>query len=313
MAIKRTMAANLSSSPKNSKPISEYVDFAKARIEENGYKVTGELGRGTYGIVFKGCEYHDETECVAIKIARKNVDDELQTLRLINEKISVKRKLVIATMIDSVADFSWDIDIMMFELMDQTLWTYIRAVKMEPLLIKSYMFQLLLAAQFIHSIGIAHLDIKPNNLLINHAGLLKLADFGAAAKINEFVVGQKTTWQYRPMELINKDSFMVTSRIDMWSIGCVFYEMITQKILFNPRKEKLLLSNILDKFMIPYLLETNSTAIVNPDIIGIFGGVIVEQRIFMQKFLKLAPILRIRAGAALKDPYFTNLDKRYFL
>ena len=74
---------------------------------------------------------------------------------------------------------AWDFNILVFELMDTTLYAYILYFQnLESLLIKSYMFQILLAVRFIHSLDRVHLDIKTPNLLLDKAGLCKLADFG---------------------------------------------------------------------------------------------------------------------------------------
>lgn len=52
-------------------------------------------------------------------------------------------------------------------------------------LIKSYMYQLLRGLRYLHKNGIIHRDVKPENLLVDKEGVLKLCDFGFARKINE--------------------------------------------------------------------------------------------------------------------------------
>ena len=51
---------------------------------------------------------------------------------------------------------------------------------MKPMLVKSYMYQLTRGMHFCHARGIMHRDLKPQNLLINRHGVLKIADFGLA-------------------------------------------------------------------------------------------------------------------------------------
>ena len=95
-----------------------------------------------------------------------------------------------------------------------------------------------------HGSGIMHRDIKPGNILVDKHSNLKLADFGLSkfleGKINEdgdltdFVV---TRW-YRPPELLLRYSQQsYDEKIDMWSVGCVIYEMLTQDILFQSSEE----------------------------------------------------------------------------
>jgi len=101
------------------------------------------------------------------------------------------------------------------------------------------MYQILRALQYMHESGVMHRDIKPGNLLVDKLGNVKIADFGLSkfvcGKINEdydltdFVV---TRW-YRPPELTMRYcNEKYSEKIDLWSVGCVAYEMLTQEILF---------------------------------------------------------------------------------
>lgn len=90
------------------------------------------------------------------------------------------------------------------------------------------MFQLLRGLSYCHKRRVLHRDLKPQNLLISEKGELKLADFGLArAKSvptrtysNEVV----TLW-YRPPDVLLGSTEYTTS-IDMWGVGCIFYEMV---------------------------------------------------------------------------------------
>uniref|UniRef100_A0A3B3URD6 Cyclin dependent kinase 17 n=1 Tax=Poecilia latipinna TaxID=48699 RepID=A0A3B3URD6_9TELE len=96
------------------------------------------------------------------------------------------------------------------------------------------MFQILRGLSYCHKRKVLHRDLKPQNLLINERGELKLADFGLArAKSvptktysNEVV----TLW-YRPPDVLLGSSEYST-QIDMWGVGCIFYEMAAGRPLF---------------------------------------------------------------------------------
>ncbi|NXS13413.1 CDK2 kinase, partial [Neodrepanis coruscans] len=93
----------------------------------------------------------------------------------------------------------------------------------------NYLFQLLQGVSFCHSHRVIHRDLKPQNLLINEAGAIKLADFGLARAFgvpvrtytHEVVV---TLW-YRAPEILLGCRYYSTP-VDIWSIGCIFAEMV---------------------------------------------------------------------------------------
>jgi glycogen synthase kinase 3 beta len=105
---------------------------------------------------------------------------------------------------------------------------------MPTLQIKLYMYQLLRSLAYIHSVGICHRDIKPQNLLLNPAtGVLKLCDFGSAKILvaGEPNVSYICSRYYRAPELIFGATNYSTN-IDIWSTGCVMAELMLGQPLF---------------------------------------------------------------------------------
>lgn len=105
---------------------------------------------------------------------------------------------------------------------------------MPTLQIKLYMYQLLRSLAYIHSVGICHRDIKPQNLLLNPAtGILKLCDFGSAKILisGEPNVSYICSRYYRAPELIFGATNYSTN-IDIWSTGCVMAELMLGQPLF---------------------------------------------------------------------------------
>lgn len=112
---------------------------------------------------------------------------------------------------------------------------YLKQKKSVPMIyIKLYVYQMLRSLAYIHSIGICHRDIKPQNLLVNpETHELKLCDFGSAKVLTpgEPNVSYICSRYYRAPELIfeAKD---YTPAIDVWSAGCVMAELMLGKPLF---------------------------------------------------------------------------------
>uniref|UniRef100_A0A6N2LCM3 mitogen-activated protein kinase n=1 Tax=Salix viminalis TaxID=40686 RepID=A0A6N2LCM3_SALVM len=99
----------------------------------------------------------------------------------------------------------------------------------------SYFFmQLLRGLKYLHSANILHRDLKPGNLLINANCDLKICDFGLARTSsgkNQFMTEYVVTRWYRAPELLLCCDNYGTS-IDVWSVGCIFAELLGRKPIF---------------------------------------------------------------------------------
>lgn len=106
--------------------------------------------------------------------------------------------------------------------------------EMDYFRIKVYMYQIFRSLGYIHSLGIAHRDLKPHNILVDSdTGVLKLCDFGSAKKMcdGEPSVCYICSRYYRAPELIF-GSTQYTHSVDLWSAGCVFGELLLGQVLF---------------------------------------------------------------------------------
>jgi len=90
--------------------------------------------------------------------------------------------------------------------------------------------------KYLHSAGIIHRDLKPGNLLVNSNCLLKICDFGFARAVEPDPTVPMTlevvTQYYRAPELLAGCKHYDTA-IDMWSVGCIFAELLGRRILFE--------------------------------------------------------------------------------
>lgn len=125
--------------------------------------------------------------------------------------------------------------------------------------IKKMMVQILVGIEYIHKQGIIHLDMKPENLLIFDRDRIKICDFGMSKPYcsQDIQVPNVVTCLYRSPEIClgyNKYDY----KVDIWSIGCIFYEMISGSSFINIQTNKnyTLLRKIMEK--LPYNVP-NST------------------------------------------------------
>jgi serine/threonine protein kinase len=103
-----------------------------------------------------------------------------------------------------------------------------------PSQVKSFIYQLLLGVEHCHAHRIMHRDLKPQNLLIDKKGVMKLADFGLARAyglpIKTYTHEVVTLWYRAPEILLGQKQY--STSVDLWSAGCIFAEMAMKKPLF---------------------------------------------------------------------------------
>jgi serine/threonine protein kinase len=206
------------------------------------YKKVNRIGEGTYGFVYRA--FHKETNrVVALKrIILHHEEQEGFPLTSIRE-IKMLRRLHhpnIVSLVDVVVGSKRDSVFLLFEYCEHDLSYLLKRMKtpFKESELKSLFQQLLSAVEYIHKNWILHRDIKLSNLLYNNHGQLKLADFGLARTIsypntqeNNLLTPLVVTLWYRPPEILLGGTDY-SFPIDIWSIGCVFAELILQTPLF---------------------------------------------------------------------------------
>lgn len=284
------------------------------------------IGEGTYGVVYKATEKATGA-IVALKKIRLEVEDEGVPSTALRE-ISLLKELHHQNIVD-LKDVEHSESpprlYLVFEWLDQDLKKYMDTCGsggMKPELVKSYMFQLIRGMDFCHRRGIMHRDLKPQNLLINRAGELKIADFGLARAfqipIRTYTHEVVTLWYRAPEILLGQRQYACP--VDIWSIGAIFAEMANRRPLWPGDSEIDELYKIFRTLGTPTELSWPGVSRL-PDYKSTFpkwpATKLQDKMPTMNSFgidlfkqtLIYEPSGRITAKAAMDHPYFDGLDK----
>ncbi|KNZ73455.1 Serine/threonine-protein kinase ppk23 [Termitomyces sp. J132] len=170
---------------------------------------------------------------------------------------------------------------------------------------KTLMLQLLSAVAHCHSNWILHRDLKTSNLLMNNRGTIKVADFGLARRYGDPIgVGGMTQlvvtlWYRAPEILLGATTY--STAIDMWSVGCIFAELLLKEPLFQAKGELELISMIF-KLLGPPTQDSWPGYFLLP----LAKTLTIAGIDLLMSLLTYDPERRITAEEALQHPYFTE-------
>ena len=295
----------------------------KEQLEK--YTKVEKVGEGTYGVVYK-CKVKDTNDYVALKKIRLENEDEGIPSTSIRE-ISILKQLRHPNIVYLIDLIHGEKKLyLVFEYMDHDLKKFldINNGPLTPELVKSYLYQILIAINFCHSKRILHRDLKPQNLLIDKDGIIKVADFGLARSfgipIKTLTHEILTLWYRAPEILLGQKEY--STPVDMWSIGLIFYEMAHRKPLFAGDCEIDQIFKIFQMFGTPNektwpgVTRLPEFKLTFPQFKG--KGINAYNRNIDQigldllsKMIQIDPCKRISAKQALQHPYFNDLRKMF--
>lgn len=207
-----------------------YWDYENINIKwesQENYEVIKKLGRGKYSEVFLGIDLVKGEKCV-IKVLKP------VKRKKIKREISILKNLVngpnVVGLLDVVRDQQIKTPGLIFEYIDnidfRTLYPTFTDYD-----IRFYMYELLKALDYSHSMGIMHRDVKPHNVMIDHEKkLLRLIDWGLAEYYHpgtEYNVRVASRYFKGPELLV--DFRLYDYSLDLWSYGCMLASMVFKK------------------------------------------------------------------------------------
>ncbi|XP_016843507.1 glycogen synthase kinase-3 beta isoform X3 [Nasonia vitripennis] len=208
------------------------------RPQEIAYTDTKVIGNGSFGVVYQAklCETNETVAIKKVLQDKRFKNRELQIMRRLEHCNIVKLKYFFYSSGDKKDEVYLNL---VLEYIPETVYKvarhYSKSKQTIPIsFIKLYMYQLFRSLAFIHSLGICHRDIKPQNLLLDpETGILKLCDFGSAKHLvkGEPNVSYICSRYYRAPELIF-GAIDYTTKIDVWSAGCVLAELLLGQPIF---------------------------------------------------------------------------------
>ncbi|KAF9221333.1 Pkinase-domain-containing protein [Gyrodon lividus] len=231
--------------------------FGKVFHVEKRWKLIREMGSGAYGVVVSAAD-EISGETVAIKLVTR-VFEKVQLAKRALREITLLRHFAnhenITGLIDVDAispDFQ-EIYIFM-EPMEADLHQIIKSGQtLTNEHVQYFLYQILRGMKYIHSASVIHRDLKPGNLLVNSDCELKICDFGlsrgfdavpdehTSGHLTEYVA---TRWYRAPEIMLAFRGY--TTAIDVWSIGCIFAELLLGRPLFKGKDYVDQVNKILD-------------------------------------------------------------------
>uniref|UniRef100_A0A663LUY6 cyclin-dependent kinase n=1 Tax=Athene cunicularia TaxID=194338 RepID=A0A663LUY6_ATHCN len=288
-------------------------------VEE--FQCLNRIEEGTYGVVYRAKDKKTD-EIVALKRLKMEKEKEgfpITSLREINTILKAQHPNIV-TVREIVVGSNMDKIYIVMNYVEHDLKSLMETMK-QPFLpeVKTLMIQLLRGVKHLHDNWILHRDLKTSNLLLSHSGILKVGDFGLAREygspLKPYTPVVVTLWYRAPELLLGAKEY--STAIDMWSVGCIFGELLTQKPLF-PGKSEIDQINKVFKDLgtpsekiwpgyneLPAVKKMTFTEYPYNNLRKRFGALLSDQGFdLMNNFLTYYPARRITAEDGLKHEYF---------
>ncbi|XP_051895062.1 cyclin-dependent kinase 11B isoform X6 [Pristis pectinata] len=304
------------------KELPQYLPALQGCRSVEEFQCLNRIEEGTYGVVYRAKDKKTD-EIVALKRLKMEKEKEgfpITSLREINTILKAQHPNIV-TVREIVVGSNMDKIYIVMNYVEHDLKSLMETMK-QPFLpgeVKTLMIQLLKGVRHLHDNWILHRDLKTSNLLLSHSGILKIGDFGLAREygspLKPYTPVVVTLWYRTPELLLGAKEY--STAIDLWSVGCIFAEFLTQKPLFPGKSEIDQINKIFKELGtpsekiwpgyndLPAVKKMTFTEYPFNNLRKRFGALLSDQGFdLMNKFLTYCPAKRITAEEALKHDYF---------
>lgn len=212
-------------------------------VEE--FQCLNRIEEGTYGVVYRAREKRTD-KIVALKRLKMEKEKDgfpITSLREINTLLKAQHPNIV-TVKEIVVGSNMDKIFIVMDYVEHDLKSLMETMKQKKTSfiaseVKCLMQQLLRAVNHLHDNWILHRDLKTSNLLFSHTGVLKVGDFGLAREygspLKQYTPVVVTLWYRAPELLLGAKEY--STCIDMWSVGCIFAELLCMEPLFPGKSD----------------------------------------------------------------------------
>lgn len=294
-------------------------------VEE--FQCLNKIEEGTYGVVYRARDKRTE-EIVALKRLKMEKEKEgfpITSLREINTLLKGQHPNIV-TVREIVVGSNMDKIFIVMDYVEHDLKSLMETMRHKkqmfmPGEVKCLLKQLLSAVAHLHDNWILHRDLKTSNLLLSHKGILKVGDFGLAREygspLKAYTPIVVTLWYRAPELLLCTKEY--STPIDMWSVGCIFAELLLMNALFPGKSEVDQLNRIFKELGTPneniwtgfnklpavQKMKFNDYPVSN--LRTKFNMLSELGLALLTGFLTYDPVKRLTAEKSLDNPYFNEV------
>lgn len=209
------------------------------------FECLNRIEEGTYGVVYRARE-KATNQIVALKRLKMEKEKEgfpITSLREVNTILKTQHENIV-TVREIVVGSNMDKIYIVMDYVEHDLKSLMETMRQKKQMftigeVKTLMIQLLRAVHHLHDNWILHRDLKTSNLLLSHRGILKVGDFGLAREygspLKQFTPIVVTLWYRAPELLLGAKQY--STHIDVWSVGCIFGELLGMEAMFPGKSE----------------------------------------------------------------------------